>query len=166
MKNFVYQIWFLAICVLSFSSCSKDNLEDLEPTEFSSEVIPVDYSNLELEVLDLVNDYRFANDLPQLEFLDEISMQAQTHNLHMIKSNEVCHDDFAARYSVLVNTIKAKTVSENVAFGYRTAEAVVAAWIKSDGHKKNLDGEFTHFGISVEEDAEGKFYYTNIFVKK
>ena len=166
MKNFAYQIWILAICVLSFSSCSKETLDELEAAELTSEIILVDYSVLELEVLNLVNDYRVANDLPQLAFLDEISKQAQTHNLHMIELNEVCHDDFAARYSVLVNSIRAKAVSENVAFGYRTAEAVIAAWIKSEGHKKNLDGEFTHFGISVEEDAQGKFYYTNIFVKK
>lgn len=166
MKSFAYQLWLLAVCVLSLSSCSKENLEDLEPTGPTSEVIPVDYSALELEVLDLVNDYRAENDLSQLIFVDEISRQAQTHNFHMIESNEVCHDDFAARYSVLVSSIRAKAVSENVAFGYRTAEAVVAAWIKSEGHKRNLDGEYTHFGISIEEDAQGKFYYTNIFVKK
>lgn len=161
-----YTLWLMAVCVLTFSSCSKEDLEDLGSAELTSEVLPVDYSDLELEVLDLVNDYRAANDLPQLDSLDEISMQAQSHNLHMIETSEVCHDDFAARYSVLVNSVKAKAVSENVAFGYRTADAVVAAWLNSDGHKKNLDGEFTHFGISVKEDSEGKLYYTNIFVQK
>ena len=166
MKSFTFTLWIMAVCVLSLSSCSKESLEDRASAEFTSEVLPVDYSDLELEVLDLVNDYRAANDLPQLEFLDEISKQAQNHNLHMIETNEVCHDDFADRYSLLVQSVRAKAVSENVAFGYRTADAVVAAWVKSEGHKKNLDGEFTHFGISVKEDAEGKFYYTNIFVQK
>ena len=38
--------------------------------------------------------------------------------------------------------------------------------LNSAGHKANIEGDFTHFGISIRTNAEGKKYYTNIFVKK
>ena len=127
---------------------------------------PVNYNSIELDVLELVNAYREQQDLPELLYLDESSIQAASHNEHMIENDEVCHDFFGTRYQALVNSVNAKAVSENVAFGYRTAEAVVNAWIKSEGHRKNMEGEHTHFGISVKEGKDGKFYFTNIFVRK
>lgn len=166
MKNLTYITWLLAFFVLSLTSCSKDSLPEAESANLQTEIPVIEYSAIELNIIDLVNDYRAANGYAQLDALDAISWQAENHNLHMIEKGEVCHDDFAVRYSALVNAVSAKAVSENVAYGYRTAEAVVEAWIRSEGHRKNLEGDFTHFGISVEQDAAGKFYFTNIFVKR
>ena len=40
---------------------------------------------------------------------------------------------------------------ENIAAGYQTAEKVVAAWMKSDGHRKNiLNCRFTSIGIGYD----------------
>lgn len=40
------------------------------------------------------------------------------------------------------------TAGENIAYGYQTAEAVVAAWLDSPGHRANIEREsFTHHGI-------------------
>jgi len=167
MKRFTYIFWFLAVSSISLTSCSKDSLgEELETAELNTGVIPVSYSSFELNVLDLVNDYRIENGLKELDILDDGSRQAEEHNNHMIEEDEVCHDGFPNRYSALVNSVKAKAVSENVAYGYRTAEAVVNAWIKSEGHRENMLGNHTHFGISITENSEGKFYFTNIFVRK
>lgn len=165
MKNLTYYVWFLAVA-LSFTSCSKDDIEEFESADLSAKVVPVAYSSIELEVLDLVNIYRSENGLADLDYIDDISRQAIAHNDHMVERDEVCHHDFPSRYSALVNSVEAKSVSENVAFGYRTAEAVVNAWVKSEGHQKNMLGDHTHFGISVKEDGEGKLYYTNIFIRK
>ena len=141
-------------------------MEDLESANLTAKPAPVVYSAIELDVLELVNAYRDQKGLSQLQFLDESSVQAAAHNRHMIENNEVCHDFFGSRYQALVEQVNAKAVSENVGFGYRTAEAVVNAWINSDGHRKNLEGNHTHFGISVKESEDGKYYFTNIFVKK
>ena len=141
-------------------------MEEMEIAELTTEIPPISYSNFETEVLELVNIYRTEKGLSQLIFLDEISHQASNHNNHMIEKDEVCHHEFGKRFSALVNTVEADAVSENVAYGYRTADAVVQAWIKSKGHRENMEGKHTHFGISILEDEEGKFYFTNIFVGK
>lgn len=130
-----------------------------------SVVAPVNYSAIEIDIMDLVNEYRVSKGLNELDFKDEVSWQAEDHNFYMIRKEEVSHDGFAMRYSALAESVGAKAVSENVAFGYNSAEAVVEAWIASDGHRKNMEGDLTHFGISVKEDANGKKYFTNIFVR-
>ncbi|HET8753189.1 MAG TPA: CAP domain-containing protein [Salinimicrobium sp.] len=166
MKNFTYSLWLLVFCMISLTSCSKESIDEIETADLSSTVAPFAYTTFEVEVLELVNDYRVENGYSELDFMDAVSWQAEDHNAHMVAMNEVCHDDFGDRYAALVATVQAKAVSENVAYGYRTAEAVVNAWIKSEGHRKNLEGNFTHFGISITKNDEGKFYFTNIFVRK
>lgn len=167
MKNLTYKLWFLAVTLTLLTSCAKDGLEDeLDTAELHTEVLPVAYSSFELEVLDLINIHRSELGLSELELLDDSSRQAEIHNQHMIDHDEVCHDDFPSRYSALVKSANAKAVSENVAYGYRTSDGVVSAWIKSDGHRKNMEGNHTHFGISINQDPSGKFYFTNIFVRK
>ena len=166
MKNLTYLVWLTAICTFSLTSCSKDSVEELDSANLTTTTPAVSYTSIELDILELVNIHRGDLGLSQLQYLDEGSVQAALHNQHMIENNEVCHDFFGNRYEALVKSVNAKAVSENVAFGYRTAEAVVNAWIKSEGHRKNLEGEHTHFGISVKEGKDGKLYFTNIFVKK
>ena len=65
-----------------------------------------------------------------------------------------------------MNKVGARAVAENVGYGYRTSKAVVNAWLKSKGHRENVEGEYSHVGISVRQDEDGKNYFTNIFIKK
>lgn len=166
MKNLTYNLWLLAFAVFTLTSCSKDGLDEHDSANLTIKVAPINYTSVELDILDLVNAYRAQNGLSQLVSLDEGSRQAINHNNHMIEKEEVCHDDFAYRYQALVESENAKAVSENVAFGYSSPEAVVNAWITSDGHRENMLGNHTHFGISVKEGKEGRLYFTNIFVRK
>ena len=166
MKNLTYSVWLMALVLFSTASCSKDSIEEMDSANLTTKVAPVKYSTLESDVLEMINDYRTEKGLSELALLDEGSIQAASHNDHMISKEEVCHDDFASRYQALVNEVKAKAVSENVAYGYSTAEAVVNAWIKSEGHRANIEGNHTHFGLSVKEGKDGRLYFTNIFVRK
>jgi len=156
------------VCVLSLSSCSKDNIVQDE-NNISKNIELNDnfaYSSMEIETLDAINDYRISQGLTVLHQLDDITIEAFDHTKYMVSLNVVNHDNFNNRYQNLVNEIGAKAVSENVGFGYRTAEAVVKAWINSEGHRKNIEGNYTHFGISVDQDENGKNYFTNIFVRR
>ena len=166
MKNLTYYVWLMAIVLFSTTSCSKESIEEMDSADLTGKMALIEYSSIELGVLELVNAHRAQKGLSELTFLDEGSIQAASHNEHMIMTEEVCHDDFADRYQALVKEVKAKAVSENVAFGYSSAEAVVKAWIKSEGHRENIEGEHTHFGVSVKEGKDGRLYFTNIFVRK
>ena len=57
-------------------------------------------------------------------------------------------------------------MSENVAYGFSSAESLVNAWLNSASHRENIEGDFTDFDISAEKNNEGKWYFTNIFIKR
>ncbi|WPY99947.1 CAP domain-containing protein [Christiangramia sp. OXR-203] len=168
MTKFYSHGIILILCTLFLTSCSKDNSED-DVTGYDQTVTSrasYEYSALEVEILEDLNIYRKANGLSELQPLAEGSIESEDHNYYMIDAGAVSHDNFSDRASYLMNAVGASKVGENVGYGYRTSEAVINAWLKSRGHKDNIEGNYTHFGISVRQDAEGKNYFTNIFVKK
>lgn len=167
MFNSTKKYCLALMCALALSSCSKDQEIALDSADIQTVILvdAVAYSFLENEILNAVNDYRKSVGLTVLSKVDDITFEAKDHNDYMITNKKVSHDNFPQRYLNLVNGIGAKAVSENVGYGYRTAEAVVKAWIESPKHKENIEGDYTHFGISVEQDEDGRKYFTNIFVK-
>lgn len=168
MKSYTTSGLILLLCTFFLTSCSKDSLHD-EVTGYDHVVTTYEvyhYNEMEVEILEDLNIYRKANGLSELEPISAISLESEDHNQYMIQTGTVSHDNFSSRASYLMSELGAKKVGENVGYGYRTADAVVNAWLKSKGHKENIDGDYTHFGISVRQDANGKNYFTNIFVKK
>lgn len=124
------------------------------------------YNDAELELMQLINDYRISIGLNALEKVNHISNRCEEHNKYMIANKILDHNDFASRSENIVKVLSAKNVAENVAYNYKTSEAVLKAWLASPGHKKNIEGKYTHFGISISTDpATGKKYYTNIFAR-
>lgn len=160
----------LALVLLSFTtSCSKDEpIETVEEVNLSIDLNLANETDWEMsnEILNLVNDYRLSIDLPTLK-LDQqyASAYAVDHTYHMIDMSNINHDNFAVR-SKGMKERGAKIVGENVAYGYKTAEAVVQAWLNSPGHKKIIEGAYTHSGFGVMPDNKGNFYFTQLFYKK
>jgi len=114
----------------------------------------------------LINNHRISIGLNPLNDLSIIKSQTFSHTDYMASVNDVNHDYFYSRKAFLVNNASALKVSENVAYGYSSAASVVNAWINSDGHRGNIEGDFTDFEVSAEKDANNKWYFTNIFIKK
>lgn len=167
MKKIMRTMLFIAILV-AMNACSADSaeasLETTTPTE--TLVANYTYNDTEIETMRLINEYRLSIGLNSLERINHISYKCEEHNKYMIQNNVVDHNDFVARSTNMTNVLGAKRVGENVAYNYKTPEAAVRAWLDSPGHKENIVGDYTHFGLSVTTDpATGKKYYTNIFVK-
>ena len=165
MKLF-FKLPLLALfTVLTFSSCSTDSIDDkadaMELSLFSQEA-----KTIEVEILELINNHRLSLGLNPLAEMDVIKSVAYSHTDYMVDNDEVSHHNFFTRSNYLKSNAGAEKVSENVAFGYSSAESVVRAWIKSEAHKENLEGDFTNFDVSAEKNEDGRWYYTNIFIKK
>lgn len=57
-----------------------------------------------------------------------------------------------------------KAAGENLAYGFKTPEAVVKAWMGSSGHKANiLDPDFTNIGIGFYKNENGRIYCSQLF---
>jgi len=153
--------------VFTMMSCSSDSTEDLTTATDATLVKNYDYRADELELADLINAHRVSLGLNPLQVINHISYKSEEHNEYMIAKNVVNHDLFAERSQNIMQVLGAVKVNENVAYNFSTPASALNAWLNSPGHKANIEGEFTHFGISIRENAEtGKKYYTNIFIKK
>lgn len=164
MKKYAVTLFALLLPVFLFTSCSSDT-ESIDSTSVETAKNYV-HNTTELELLDLVNAYRVENGLNTLEIIEHVSYKSEEHNNHMIATNTVSHENFSLRKANLEQVIGAVRVGENVAYGFSTPQSTLNAWIASEGHRLNLLGNYTHFGLSIRENEEGRKYYTNIFVKK
>lgn len=156
------------LCLISILCIINSCSSELEDDQKSSEGLVTDYtySSNELEMMELINNYRISIGLNSLERINHISFKSEEHNNYMITNNIVSHDNFVSRSDNIIKVLGAKKVNENIGYNYKTPQGVLGAWLNSSDHKKNIEGDFTNFGISIRENADnGKKYYTNIFVK-
>ena len=146
-------------------SCSPSSDEEVSVDE--KLVINYDYSANETELARLINEYRASIGLNELEIINHISYKSEEHNEYMIANNVVDHAYFQDRSDNIIRVLGAVSVNENVAYNFSTPQSVLNAWLNSPSHKANIERNHTHFGISISENpANGKKYYTNIFIKK
>lgn len=166
MNKKIVTLFALILTSTLLTSCSSDN-ENFE-TETSVRESEKTYlhSASEMELLDLVNTYRSSKGLKVLEIIEHISYKGSQHNDYMIITNSVNHDGFEERKTNLKEVLGAYRVGENIAYGFASSQATMNAWVNSESHRTNLMGDYTHFGISIKEDANGKKYYTNMYIKK
>lgn len=152
--------------ILILSSCSTEPVEAPQTTQPDTQIpTGYTYSADEQQVVRLINDYRISIGLKALVTDNYTSTLADGHNDYMIANSEMSHANFDTRAQNLMDVMHAVKVGENVAYNYETPEGAVNAWLNSAGHKENIEGAFSHFGISITEDAVGRKYYTNIFIK-
>ena len=164
MKPTTYLPMMALLAMLTFSCSSDDFQEDNIDQTALAKALPA--KEIEIEILELINDYRIGMDLMPLNNLSIIKSVAFTHTDYMVSVNQVNHDNFFKRKTSLVKNASATKVTENVAYAYSSARSVVNAWLNSPGHKANMEGDFTDFDVSAEMNSEGKWYFTNIFIKR
>jgi len=164
--NLLRAIMPLAL-VFTLISCSSNSNEDLALAAKPQLIKDYSYRTDELELADLINEYRVSQGLRPLQIINHISFKSEEHNEYMITNNVVNHDQFAERSQNIIEVLGAVKVNENVAYNFISPNSALNAWLNSPGHKANIEGDFTHFGISIRENkTTGKKYYTNIFIKK
>lgn len=168
MKTLLLTLVSLILLSSVLFSCSKedDGIYFNENTEVIN-TTNVTYSAIETEILNLVNEHRTNMGLTSLISLNIISGVADGHTSYMIEVNQVNHDNFAQRSQTLINEANAKSIGENVAYGFTTAQGVLNGWLNSEEHRKIIENpDYTHFGISTDSNNENKNYFTQIFIKK
>lgn len=166
MKANLLKLMLLMTVIFTMNSCSSDSSEATADSTSAVIVENYTYTNNELETMKLINDYRVSLGLKPLEIINHISFKSEEHDYYMIDTKEVNHNGFTDRANNIMKVLGAKTVAENIAYNYNSPQAAVNAWLNSPTHKENIVGNYTHFGISIREDATtGKKYYTNIFAK-
>ncbi|MES2748385.1 MAG: CAP domain-containing protein [Bacteroidota bacterium] len=164
MKTKLIGLFTPIFLVVTLTSCSNDSSEISAPTP--TLITNYSYNSDEFELARIINVYRDSIGKSPLEIVNHISYKSQEHNNYMIQNNVVNHDNFQARANNLIQVLGAITVAENIAYNFSTPTATFASWLNSPNHKKNLDGDYTHFGLSITTSPTAKKYYTTMFIKR
>lgn len=148
---------------------SNDNVtEDTTPEESPED----DSSNGNVhafvkEVVDLVNAERAKEGLSPLTIDTKVQAAAQVRAVE-------CEQSFShtrPNGSSFATALKEQNVSylsagENIAWGQRSPQAVMDAWMNSKGHRANImDPNFTTIGVGYYQNANGTNYWCQLFTR-
>lgn len=128
------------------------------------------YAALEAEIHAKINQYRQSQNLPSLSFDGRISEQARAHSQAMASGKATfSHDGFEKRVDAIAKSIPYRSAGENLAYnqGYRDpGDQAVQGWLNSPGHYKNIVGDFDLTGVGVVKTPQGRYYFTQIFIRR
>jgi uncharacterized protein YkwD len=128
----------------------------------------------ERRALDLVNAERQKRGLRPLIWDGALNQLARYHSQNMARDgilNHVDRDglDLAGRAQVL-GLHGWRALGENIAYnqGFSDPTAfAVERWMISEKHRENiLNGGFTHAGIGIARAADGRVFFTQVFMER
>lgn len=121
--------------------------------------------SFESEVIRLVNEIRKENGLKPLTANWELSRVARYKSQDMVDNRYFSHT--SPTYGSPFQMMKAfglsyRTAGENIAYGQRTPQIVVNAWMNSSGHRANiLNASYTQIGVGYVANGH---YWTQMFI--
>lgn len=128
------------------------------------------YSALEQSIHQQINQYRQSLKLPPLSLDPRISEQARAHSQAMANGEvPFSHQGFEQRVGAIRRVIPDRAAAENVAFNQgfsNPGQQAVQGWIKSPGHRINIEGQYDLTGIGIVKNAKGEYYFTQIFIRR
>lgn len=126
-----------------------------------------DDTSMAQEILMYINQYRASHGLPKLIMDPRLSREATLHSREMAThAQPFGHQGFQGRIARLHQHVPESTSgAENVAYNYKTAKIVADGWIHSPGHRQNIVGHYNLTGIGIVRDAQGRPYFTQMFLR-
>lgn len=145
-------LFALILCVTLLTCVSGDD----PPLKLTAE---------EQELVDLTNAARKKEDLPELQPHPKLFQSARDHAANMAKQDKLEHE---LDGKALFDRLKAveygvESAGENIAHKQTTPRKVMASWMESEGHKKNiLTSDYIHIGVAVARNAKGERYWVQV----
>ncbi|OJW84359.1 MAG: hypothetical protein BGO69_11435 [Bacteroidetes bacterium 46-16] len=125
----------------------------------------ISQQQMEKDILHYVNQHREEIGKSPLSLLPAITKEAIEHSKNMARHKvPFGHDGFKERADNIRRSKSFQAMGENVAYGELDAEGVVKLWLKSGGHRRNIEGDFNYTGIGVAEAEDGTIYFTQLFI--
>ena len=127
---------------------------------------PSEEESIALEIFHLVNAARIEQGKPELLWDANLQGVTDIRASELLKSYSHTRPDGTTCFMAIKNSgIKYKTAAENIATGQTTSSQVMSRWMNSEGHRKNILGDFTMFSCSVVKNPDGSKYGGYSFVQ-
>jgi uncharacterized protein YkwD len=118
------------------------------------------------QVVELTNEERARAGCTELTEDDELNVAAVRQSHYMAATGDFGHDGWRG------STFQARSraagyqavAGENVAYGFSGTAEVIAAWMASPPHRRNmLNCDVKSFGAGVQQAVNGTYYWTQVF---
>lgn len=141
---------------------STDTTPEESPEEDSSDNSAHPYLK---QVVDLVNAERAKEGLSPLTVNTQVQAAAQVRAMESEKLFSHTRPDGSSFATALKEQgVSYRRAGENIAWGQRTPEQVVNAWMNSAGHRANImNPNFTTIGVGYYQNANGTNYWCQLF---
>lgn len=118
------------------------------------------------QVVNLVNKEREKRNLAPLSIDKSVQAAAQVRAQECEQSFSHTRPDGSGFATALKEQkVSYRTAGENIAWGQRSPEEVVNAWMNSDGHRANiLSARYTSIGVGYYQNAKGVNYWSQLFI--
>ena len=161
--------WLNGLCHLSHTPLSPSTTQPTPSTDKPSTDKPsvsvTNTSTYEQQVIDLINEIRIKNGLSPLTENTALSRCAKAKSQDMHDKRYFSHQSptYGSPFDMMKQFgITYRTAGENIAMGQTTPQAVVNAWMNSEGHRANiLNASFTQIGMGYVADGH---YWTQQFI--
>lgn len=139
------------------------DVPEFEKPEEDTPEIEVPDSNLAMQVLSLVNSERAKYGLDAVTYDTLLSSAANIRAVEIKSLFSHTRPDGRSCFTALDEVgYSYRKAGENIAYGQRSAEEVMNAWMNSEGHRANILGDYDYIGIGVYEKG-GVIYWAQFF---
>lgn len=144
---------------------AKPEVPEVKPEQKPETEVPSSVHSYEAKVVELVNAERAKHGLSPLTLDAELCQKARVKSQDMAENNYFSHTSptYGSPFDMMKKLgITYRSAGENIAMGYATPEAVVRAWMNSEGHRANILSEkYTRLGVGYVANGN---YWTQWFV--
>ncbi|ADJ28173.1 CAP domain-containing protein [Nitrosococcus watsonii] len=160
--------------VVTLTVIDNENSQDstqitIEATEAANNNDTTDSQNLlpaERELIKLINQERQKYNLASLKVHSALVTAAKEHSKDMAQNNFISHtgSDGSSPFTRMADAgYRFRTAGENVAAGYSSPQAVLAGWMNSPGHRRNLlNANYCELGVGYAYQGRSTYgrYWT------
>jgi uncharacterized protein YkwD len=135
------------------------------PTTGTGTGDPATLSELE-KVVAIVNRERAGGGCPAVKMNTKLNRAAQLHSEDQAEHDRMSHEgsDGSTPWQRSERAGYKNAIGENVAMGYRDAEAVMDGWMNSPGHRNNImNCSARAIGMGLARSDDGSPYWTQMF---
>ncbi len=142
-----------------------NNVPETETPDINT---PEDNENLSYieQVVNLVNIERAKEGLAPLTIDKNVQAAAQVRAVECEQSFSHTRPNGSGFSTALTEQgVSYRRAGENIAWGQRSPQEVVNAWMNSSGHRANIMNEsFTKIGVGYYQNASGVKYWSQLFI--
>lgn len=144
-----------------------DNSPNTPGNDSTEENVPDNEHAFIRQVVTLVNEERAKEGLSPLSIDTKVQAAAQVRAKECEQLFSHTRPDGTSFSTVLKEqNVSYRSAGENIAWGQRSPEEVMKAWMNSSGHRANImNPNFTTIGIGYYENANGTDYWCQLFTR-